>query len=130
MPKRPTKNSPSDAPELWGLERREDVPTNSRGDAFPLVNSKRAQKGDRVAQLEEALERAQRRARGWEMSYLSAHRTIMRLIAMLLDLGVSAEKLADWQKALDHIEAIKMNGMSRVKSVVLDAAQSDGDASE
>ena len=126
--KQPKKTISSDdvpEPQLWGLEPREDVVANARGDAFPLVNSKRAQKGDRIAQLEEALERAQKKARGWEMAYLSSHRNTMRLIAMLLDLGVPAEKLADWQKALDHIEAVKMNGMSRVRSVVLDAARED-----
>jgi hypothetical protein len=57
-------------------------------------------------------------------------RSELRLVAMLLDLKVPAEKLAEWQIALDHIEAIKMNGMSRVKSVVLDAALSDGDVSQ
>jgi hypothetical protein len=96
------------------------------GHAFAHKGTRRP-KGDRIQQLEDALEKAQKRARMWEMSFIGLSRQNMRLIAMLCDLGIPAEKLAEWQKQLDHIEAIKMNGMSRVKSVALDAASDDGD---
>jgi hypothetical protein len=49
------------------------------------------------------------------------------LVAMLLDLGIPAEKLADWQKQLDYIEALEMVSKKRIKSVALDAANEDLD---
>lgn len=96
------------------------------GHAFAHKGVRRP-KGDRIQQLEDLLEKTQKRARMWEMSFVGLSRQNMRLIAMLCDLQVPAEKLAEWQKQLDHIEAIKMNGMSRVKSVALWQAEDDGD---
>lgn len=136
MPKRKNSKSPSESPELWGLEPRVIPPASIAippgslpgGVEFPPPVTKR--KGDRLEQLEWALDKANKRARLYEMSFMSVKRSELRLVAMLLDLKVPAEKLAEWQIALDHIEAIKMNGMSRVKSVVLDAALSDGDVNQ
>jgi hypothetical protein len=108
---KPVSNDPS----LFGLEPRAD----------PFAAKK--PKGDRVEQLEYALERALKRARAWEMAFIGLHRQNIRLVAMLLDLKVPAEKLGEYQKALDHIEAIKMNGMSHMKSVALEAATDLGD---
>jgi hypothetical protein len=86
-----------------------------------------SKRDERIDKLEELLANAQKRARMWEMSYMSQKRGEMRLIAMLLDLGIPAEKLADWQKQLDHIEAIKMDGKKRVTSVALASASEDLD---
>jgi hypothetical protein len=81
----------------------------------------------RIDKLEEALEASQKRARMWQMSYMAQSRGVMRLVAMLLDLGIPAEKLADWQKQLDYIEALEMVSKKRIKSVALDSANEDLD---
>jgi hypothetical protein len=111
------------------------MPSSNDGDLFAdghafAHKGARRPKGDRIQQLEDALEKAQKRARMWEMSYQGLSRQNLRLVAMLCDLQVPVEKLAEWQVQLDHIEAIKMNGMSRVKSVALWAASDDGDVQD
>lgn len=115
MPKPPTE--PDDFGDLF---RGPAVP---RGGGAVAASKRDA----RIDKLEQALEASQKRARMWEMSYMAQKRGELRLIAMLLDLGIPAEKLADWQKQLDYIEALEMVSKKRVKSVALDAANEDLD---